>query len=152
MTEASLTTDRDEPIGGAAGPQDEAVIVRREEQPRLGTERLRYPIERVRLVRHIVTEQVTQVVERRREELRVERVPVVDGTPADAVAAPGPLEMVLHEEEVVITTRVVPRERVRVLIEQVDGGVAQVDVQLAREQIEVSTSDVPDTGGVPRSI
>ena len=88
-------------------------LVRSEEQLVTGVEQV--PYERVLLRRRVVTETVTTVTEVRREELVVERVPLGDDAPAgEAPASDADLEIVLHEEQVVTTTRVVPYELVRV--------------------------------------
>ena len=119
-------------------------VVRREEQLRVGVERV--PTERVRLVRHVVTEQVTRTFEVRREELRIERAPVdaVTADPGLASRAQSgvPLEIVLHEEELVVETRVVPRERVRVWVDTIVEQ-REVSARLGREEVEVEQVDVP---------
>lgn len=120
-------------------------VVRHEERLRTDVERV--PVERVRLVKVVVTEQVTRTVEVRREELRVERLPfqASDGTaspgvgtqpPEEVRSVPEPIELVLHEEEVVLTTRVVPRERVRVWVDDLQEQ-RVVTAELGREQVEV---------------
>jgi uncharacterized protein (TIGR02271 family) len=93
-------------------------ITRSEEELRL-TSAWR-PVERLRLRKRIVTEQRVVTVELRREELVVEQEPVED-SPATA-ADPGPREplvLTLSEEQAVITTVVVPVERVRVVVDRV---------------------------------
>jgi len=107
-------------------------MTRSEEELRVGTE-LR-ETERVRLVKRVVTEDVTMTVQIRREELVVERVPVRDGKPlyddgegtftnaererlysAVETAFSGDVtEMVLYEEKPRVEVDVVPIERVRV--------------------------------------
>ena len=119
--------------------EDQGVsVVRREEQVRVGAQRI--PTERVRLVKHVVTEQVTRTFEVRREELRVERVPIEGAAPDVSLGygaqAGTPLEIVLHEEEVVVESRVVPRERVRVWVERITEQ-QQVSAQLGREEVVV---------------
>ncbi|KNC17731.1 hypothetical protein AC792_13970 [Arthrobacter sp. RIT-PI-e] len=107
-------------------------MTRSEEELRVGTE-LR-ETERVRLVKRVVTEDVTMTVQIRREELVVERVPVQDGKPlyddgagtftkaererlysAVETAFDGDVtEVVLYEERPRVEVDVVPIERVRV--------------------------------------
>lgn len=87
-------------------------VVRREEQLRVGVERI--PVERVRVSKRVVTETVTRTFEVRREELVVERLPIAPGALGEARPAVGPLEIVLYEEQIVVDTRLVPVERVRV--------------------------------------
>ncbi len=111
---------------------DDVTMTRSEEQLRVGTE-LR-ETERVRLVKRVVTEDVTMTVQIRREELVVERVPVQDGAPlyddgsgtfskaererlysAVETAFNGDVvEVVLYEEKPRVEMDVVPIERVRI--------------------------------------
>jgi stress response protein YsnF len=113
-------------------PEGDYAMTRSEEQLRVGTE-IR-ETERVRLVKRVVTEDVTMTVQIRREELVVERVPVKDGTPFyddgresytdaererlyDAVETAfngDVVEVVLYEEKPRVEVDVVPIERVRV--------------------------------------
>lgn len=113
-------------IGGDA-------ITRSEEE--LLVERTFRPHERVRLVKRVVTESITQTVELRREELRVERETLDEGERGGALGARAqPLEIVLHEEQVLIEKRVVPRERVRVT-KQLITEQRPLSAELRREKI-----------------
>jgi len=116
-------------------------MVRSEEQLRVGTEQV--PATRVRIVKYVVTEEVQVTVPIRREEIRVEEVPL------DAVDEPGeslvpassggrglPDEIVLHTERPVVSVEVVPTERVRLRTEVVQGQ-ETVTRQVQREQIAV---------------
>ena len=125
-------SDRSDGFVGGSADDDEVSMTRSEEQLRVGTE-LR-ETERVRLVKRVVTEDVTMTVQIRREELVVERVPVQDGAPlyddgagtfskaererlysAVETAFNGDVvEMVLYEEKPRIEVDVVPIERVRI--------------------------------------
>lgn len=121
---ASEATDGTRPRGGLGdgasprGPEvvrhaeGSASVVLHEERLQVGW-RVR-PVECVRLRKVIVEEEVTVKVRLRREELRVERVPV-DASDRDADGRDDPLppDFVLYGEEPVITPRVVPMERVR---------------------------------------
>ncbi len=97
---------------------NEIVMTRSEEQLDIST-RTRVA-GRVRLRKVIVTEDVTVTVPVRREEIRLEPVPA---TEVDAAAGDAELdesgepfyEATLYEEVPVIGTRVVPRERVRLV-------------------------------------
>ena len=114
---------------------DPAVIVHEE---RLEVSSRTVPVERVRVRKVIVEEQVMVPVTVRREELRVEREPLPPGgEPGGAGLADGePLELVLRREEPVVSTRVVPVERVRITRSVV---VAErtVDETLRHEEVEV---------------
>jgi uncharacterized protein (TIGR02271 family) len=93
---------------------------------------------RVRLEKYVVTEQVTQTVPLRREEVRVVREPVHDApanpqTTSRSDQAQGP-SVVLHEEQPVIDKRIVPKERVRLAKETVTEQ-REVADQVRKEQV-----------------
>ena len=136
-TEERRTADRDP--GG---------MTRSEEQLRVTTERV--ADRRVRLVKYVVTEEVQVTVPLRREEVRIEELPVTgEPTPLGEdetllhqgpEVAPGlPDEIVLHAERPVVSVEVVPVERVRLRTEDVTG-YEQVSERLQREQIVVDRS------------
>jgi len=136
--------------GGAAvgrdvsGPTTHDAMTRSEEEPRVGT--AEREAGRAHLRKYVVEKEVTQTVPVRREEVRVEREPITEGNADAALAGPEiseeEHEVVLHEEEPVVETRAVPKERVRldkdttVEEEQVSGTVRkeQVDVEGATER------------------
>ncbi|MBB3086314.1 DUF2382 domain-containing protein [Geodermatophilus sabuli] len=144
--------------GAAATPAPDAggAMTRSEEQLRVGTERV--ATTRARLVKYVVTEEVTITVPIRREEIRVEQVPVdapdagpgeslapdtagtSTGAPVGSASSGGPAglpeEIVLHAERPVVTVEVVPVERVRLRTDVVTGQ-EQVTEQVQREQIVV---------------
>jgi stress response protein YsnF len=146
-----------------AAPASDGAMTRGEEQLRVHTERV--PATRVRLVKYVITEEVQVTVPIRREEIRVEEVPLDapdagpgeslvpevahaadQGTPVTGGAgsdADGglPEEIVLHREEPVISVRVVPSERVRLRTELVQGQ-EQVRSELQRERIAVEQEPV----------
>jgi stress response protein YsnF len=123
-------------------------MTRSEEQLRVGTERV--ATTRARLVKYVVTEDVQITVPIRREEIRVEEVPLEapdtgpgeslvpgDGSTGPGGAAGGlPDEIVLHAERPVVSVEVVPVERVRLRTELVQGH-ERVTEQVQREQIVV---------------
>lgn len=115
-----------------------AEVVRSEEELRLGTRVV--PRERVRLVKRIVSETVTRTFEVRREELVVERAALDDTVTEadDALSGDEALEIILHEEQVELVTRVVPRERVRAYVELV-AEEHPVTETVRRERVEVET-------------
>ena len=125
-------------------------MTRTEEQLRVGTERV--ATTRARLVKYVVTEDVQITVPIRREEIRVEQVPLdaVDTdlpgeslAPADATSAL-PEEIILHTERPVVSVEVVPVERVRLRTETVQGQ-ERVTEQVQREQIAVDQHASPRT-------
>ena len=69
---------------------------------------------RARLRKYVVTEDVQKTVPVQREEVRVEREPITDANVGDAKDGPAiseeEHEVTLHEEEVVVEKRAVPKE------------------------------------------
>jgi stress response protein YsnF len=140
--------DRDESgATGGAGAATDSAMTRSEERLRVRMEQV--PTTRVRLVKYVVTEEVQVTVPVRREEVRLEEVPLdapdpgpgeslaPDEEPLRSDAAPAgglPDEIVLHREEPVVSVRVVPAERVRLRTDVVQGQ-EQVAGRLQREQI-----------------
>jgi stress response protein YsnF len=151
-TPTAVATD-----GNAAG-----AMTRSEEQLRVGTEEI--AATRARLVKYVVTENVTITVPIRREEIRVEQVPIDapdagtdDGTPQETLVPADrtdtvtmtrggglPDEIILHTERPVVSVEVVPVERVR-LRKEVVQGTETVTEQVQREQIAVDQHAAPRT-------
>lgn len=132
--------------GAAAETADgDAAMILSEE--RLQTSTQVRPSSRVKISKRIVTEQVTQTVPVRREELRIERLPIETdsaGKPEDHSSAEvdhqleeGEYEIVLYEERIVLTRIVVPIERVRLNTHTVSEEVT-VTEDLRKEQVELS--------------
>ncbi len=118
-------------------------------EERLEVVATRVPVERVRVRKRIVTEDRTVTVTVRREELAVERFPVDPDAPVDG--APGRddvVTLVLHEEVPEVTTRVVPRERVRVHVET-RSAEEQVSAELGREVLDVDETSSSSSGEWP---
>jgi uncharacterized protein (TIGR02271 family) len=138
--------------GDTAAAASGGAMTRSEEQLRVGTERV--ATTRARLVKYVVTEDVQITVPIRREEIRVEQVPLdaVDHdrgeslVTADATHATTglPEEIVLHTERPVVTVEVVPVERVRLRVDVVEGQ-ETVTEQVQREQIAVDEHAAPRT-------
>lgn len=139
---------RDHPVDGG--------MVRSEEQLRVGTERT--AARRVRVVKYVVTEEVQVTVPIRREEIRIEELPLDAPDAAGGVVTEGealggpadaggglPDEIVLHAERPVVTVEVVPVERVRLRTELVTGE-ESVTGTLQREQIAVDQDPAPRPG------
>jgi len=128
---------------GAPSLSDDA-MTRSEEQLRVAMER--YPAKRVRIVKYVVTEEVTVTVPLRREEIRIEELAVDAGAPATAAGAPSsgglPEVIVLHAERPVVTTEVVPVERVSLSTVVVTDQV-QVHDTVRRERIDVDHDGRP---------
>jgi stress response protein YsnF len=145
----------DEPTG--APPVDtDGGMVRTEERLAVGTERVART--RARLIKYVVTEEVQITVPIRREEFRIEEVPLdAPDVPAESLTedadTPGaagrttgdgglPSEIILHTERPVVTVEVVPVERVRLRTEVVQGQ-ETVTERVQREQIAVDQHAVP---------
>lgn len=137
----------------AVADRGDGSMVRREEQLRVGTEQV--AARRMRVVKYVVTEEVQVTVPIRREEIRIEEVPlgtagggdgevmVTEGDPlggeqyaSGAVTGGLPDEIVLHAERPVVTVEVVPVERVRLRTELVQGQ-ESVSGTVQREQVVV---------------
>jgi uncharacterized protein (TIGR02271 family) len=99
------------------------------------------PAEIVRLRKQVVDDEVTITVPVRREEVRLERIPFTGdeasaARPPDAVTGEGMVEITLFEEEVEVTKRVVPRERIRLEKEIVTED-RDVTEDVRKEQIDI---------------
>jgi uncharacterized protein (TIGR02271 family) len=134
--------DRETVGRDVSGPETDDAMTRSEEELRVGT--AKREAGRARLVKHVVTEDVTQTVPVKREEVRVEREPITDAN-RDAATSGGDItdeehEVVLHEEEVVVDKQAVPKERVR-MDKDVTVDEQQVSEQVRKEQIE--TEGIP---------
>lgn len=117
-------------------------LVRHEERAVARTET--FVREVVRVTKRIVTETVTVEVPVRREELIIERLPgagrPVTENPADREAEQ---EIIVYAERPVVTTELVPVERVRLAIEVQEARFSD-DVELAKEVLDID-GVVPDT-------
>lgn len=95
---------------------------------------------RVRLRKHIVTEQQNITVPVQREEVRLEREPITDQNVGGAVSGPDLTEdeknVTLHEERVVVNKETVPVERVHLGKETVTDQ-QNVSEEVAHEEIEL---------------
>jgi uncharacterized protein (TIGR02271 family) len=121
-----------------SGRETDDAMTRSEEELRVGT--AQRETGRARLRKYVVTENVTQTVPVQREEVRVEREPITDAD-RDAATAGADLteeehEVVLHEEEVVVDKRAVPKERVRLDKDTVTEQ-RQVSEDVSKEQVEL---------------
>ena len=99
----------------AGGTDTETVAETTVSEERLRVDKHSRPVQRVVLRKDVVTEEITITVPVRREVVRLERVPIAPGElpEADLTLSEGRTqELVLMEEQAVVDTRVVPRERV----------------------------------------
>tara|TARA_R110002020_G_scaffold14731_18_gene52401 strand:- start:2115 stop:2537 length:423 start_codon:yes stop_codon:yes gene_type:complete len=130
-------------------PSDEdstaAVVVRHEEILHIVTETI--ALETVRIEKYIITERRTFTADVRREEIRITRTPITDPDElrprVDIHPAP-PITMVLHEEQLAITTTTVPVETVTIRVASVPGE-HRIDDTLRREEVDIA--EHATTGG-----
>jgi uncharacterized protein (TIGR02271 family) len=125
-----------------SGPETDDAMTRSEEELRVGTAERESG--RVRLRKYVVTEDVTTTVPVTREEVRVEREPITDAN-RDAATSGAEIseeehEVVLHEEEVVVDKRAVPKERVRLDTDTVTEE-REVSETVRKEQVETLGAD-----------
>lgn len=129
-----------------SGPTTDEAMTRSEERLRVGTQEVETG--RVRLRKHVVTEQQSVQVPVSHEEVTLEREPITDANRAAAEAGPElseeEHEVVLHAERPVVEKDVVPVERVRVGKETVQETTTVSD-QVRKEEVEVDRDDVDDT-------
>jgi uncharacterized protein (TIGR02271 family) len=131
-TTAAMTSASTEPSG---------TMIRAEEELRVG---LRRRARRVRVKRYVVTDYVTTTIPLRREELRLEEALVDEADLTAPPALPGDSwEMVLHNEEPVVSRRVVARERVRLHVQTVTEH-RRISGEVRKERIEVDDSSLRD--------
>ena len=120
-----------------SGPTTDTAMTRSEEELRVGKSRRERG--RARLKKYVVTDQVTQTVPLRHEEVRIEREPITDANIDRALAGPDiseeEHEVVLHAEEPVVEKRAVAKERVRLAKDQVTEE-QQISEELRKEQIQ----------------
>ena len=121
-----------------SGPNTDEAMTRSEEELRIGTQHRE--VGRARLRKYVVTEQVTQTVPVRHEEVRVEREPITETNRDQALSGADiseeEHEVVLHAEEPVVEKRAVPKERVRMDKDAVTEQ-ETVTEQVRKERIDV---------------
>ena len=129
------------------GPGHDPVVTLSEERLRVATEIV--PVGRVRLRRHLVTEEQTFTVAVTREEVTVdhEELPAGEQVPDGGALSEDSYEMIRYEDRVLVTTQRVAVERVR-LVRRVVTVDHTVTGQVRREV--VGLVDVDDLAGVDR--
>ena len=119
-------------------PAEEQSMTRYEEQ--VEVDKTTVPRERVRMRKHVVTEEVQVTVTLRREELRIEREPVTDPDGVDieqgGEIGEAEFDFFLLAERPVVSTEVVPVERVKVTKDVV------TEEELVAEQVRKERIDV----------
>ncbi|MFD5744345.1 DUF2382 domain-containing protein [Streptomyces massasporeus] len=126
---------------GTAGVADDA-MTRSEEEMHVGVERREAG--RARLRKYVVTEEQQYTVPVRHEEVRVEREPITEANLDAAMTGPDIAEaehdVTLYEEQAVVETRAVPKERVRLSTEEVTEE-ETVTGEVRKERIETEGTD-----------
>ena len=123
------------PAASEAVQEEAGVMTASEERLHVETERV--PRSSVRLQKVVITEQRTVTVPVRREEYRLIREPITDAEPvAGGTIGPDEQEVVLYEERVVVTTEVVPVERIRLVKEEVLD-TREISGEVRRERIDL---------------
>jgi uncharacterized protein (TIGR02271 family) len=121
-----------------SGTTTDDAMTRSEEELRVGTQTREAG--RARLRKYVTTETQQVTVPVQREEVRVEREPITDANLDAATGGPAiseeEHEVTLHEEEVMVDKRAVPKERVRLDTETVTEE-RQVSDEVRKEQIQV---------------
>lgn len=132
---AEEPAEEPEPAAEAPVPEEAGVMTAFQERLHVETERV--PRSRVRLQKVVVTEQRTLTVPVRREEYRLIREPITDAEPvAGGAIGADEQEVVLYEERVVVTTEVVPVERIRLVKEEVVE-TREISGEVRRERIDL---------------
>ncbi|MGW1836232.1 PRC and DUF2382 domain-containing protein [Streptomyces sp. NPDC002067] len=123
-------------------------IVLSEERMQIGTEE--HEAGRAHLRKHVVTEDVHRTVPVSHEEVRLVREKISDEERMRGRTAPrlgeGEVEVVLHEEEAVVTKRTVPVERVRLETERVTVQ-QEINTELRKEEVEFDDGTSTRKGG-----
>lgn len=126
--------------GPRTAGEEPVTVVRSEE--RLDVTTVWTPTERLRIRKVIVTEERTVTVTLRREELVIEREPfngpLDDATLGPVDKSPEPITLILHAEEPVISARVVPVERVSVVIDRIVAMRSTTEM-IRKERVEIRT-------------
>ncbi|XTR52179.1 PRC and DUF2382 domain-containing protein [Pseudarthrobacter sp. So.54] len=138
------STDRDTVGHDTSGPTTDDAMTRSEERLNVGTEKVEAG--RMRLRKHVVTENVTTTVPVSREEVVLEREPITEENRGDAMVSPElseeEHEVILHEERPVVTKETVPVERVRMGKETITDE-QTVTEEVRKEQITTDGDDTP---------
>ena len=132
-TTAAMTSPSTEPSG---------TMIRSEEELRV---LLRRRARRVRVQRYVVTDYVTTTIPVRREELRLVEALGQEASRTAPPALPGGAswEMVLHQEEPVVSKQVVARERVRLHVQTITEH-RRISGEVRKERIQVDDSSLRD--------
>jgi stress response protein YsnF len=132
-TTAAMTSASTEPSGTMIRSEEELQVL------------LRRRARRVRVQRYVVTDYVTTTIPVRREELRLVEALGQEASRTAPPALPGGAswEMVLHQEEPVVSKQVVARERVRLHVQTITEH-RRISGEVRKERIQVDDSSRRD--------
>lgn len=144
--DADLTDERGTVARDTSGPETDSAMTVSEEKLRVDKTRDEAAGGRVRLRKHVVTDQETVTVPVEKEVARIEREPVTEANRDAAHDGPAlseeEAEITLSEEEVQVSKTAVPKERVS-LEKDVVTEEQTVSEDVSREEVEVE-GDVDD--------
>ncbi|MFG2893055.1 PRC and DUF2382 domain-containing protein [Streptomyces sp. NPDC048248] len=133
----SMATSRGRDEGDAMSKEQMEEIVLSEEQMQIGTEE--HESGRAHLRKHVVTEEVHRTVPVSHEEVRMVRERITDeereAGSTTSKLGDGEVEVVLHEEQAVISKRTVPVERVHLETERVTEQ-QDINTEIRKEELE----------------
>ncbi|OOP64864.1 hypothetical protein BMF89_01635 [Arthrobacter sp. SRS-W-1-2016] len=124
-----------------AAPTTEDAVARPRTTPGHGAEQP--ATGRGRLRKYVTTENVTRTVPVQREEIRIDREPITDENREEELNRPGSddeREIILHEEQIIVTKESVPVERVRIGTETVTEEVT-VNEEVRKEHLGTEGSE-----------
>lgn len=144
--DVDLTGERGTTARDTSGPETDSAMTVSEEELRVDKTRDEAAGGRVRLRKHVVTEQQSVTVPVEKEVARIEREPVTDANRDAAYSGPAlseeEAEITLSEEEVQVSKTAVPKERIS-LEKDVVTEQQTVSEDVSREEVEVE-GDVDD--------
>lgn len=144
--DVDMAGERDTTARDTSGPETDSAMTVSEEELRVDKTRDEAAGGRVRLRKHVVTEQQTVNVPVEKEVARIEREPVTDANRDAAYEGPAlseeEAEITLSEEEVQVSKTAVPKERIS-LEKDVVTEQQTVSEDVSREEVEVE-GDVDD--------
>ncbi len=118
-------------------PSDDAVVIRHEEVASVGA-RWR-GAGSVKAKKHVDKLKVNELLERNRERVELERIPIEDGDAGRTeTLADGSISIPVYEERLVITKEVVLTERV-VIRKEIETVNERVRDELRKERVEIET-------------
>ena len=139
---SGTTAPQSSGVQDTSGPNTDDAMTRSEERLHVGTESA--AVAKARLVKHVVTENVTQSVPVSHEEVTVTREPITEANRGDALSGADlteeEAEVTLHAERPVVFKETVPIERVKLGTETVTEQ-ATVDETVRHEVIETEGVD-----------